>query len=885
MAQVADTPANPFTKDPAAPAQGKALFDSTCTACHGPGGTGGRGPALDTGNFSHGNADYDLFQVIHGGVAGTQMPSFAGISSDNVWKLVTYIKSLGGPADTGEKVASGDAALGQAVFFGKGGCASCHEVSGRGQDLASDLSAEGTKSVAAIRDGVLHSPPANRGRVAPPHFADVTLKDGRKLTGLVRAEDSFTLHLEERDGTYLMLDKKTIRGMASAGDETPADIAQRLSPAEIENLVAYLAARKARDLSQAMTVNPKPVLTTARMEQGAAEPQNWTSYWGGYDGHHFSTLKQITPANVGRLQARWSAPLLGETVLESTPLVVDGVMYVAGPPGDVYAFDARSGVQIWKFHRGQDVKNPYEINPYNKGVAVLDGRVFFGTLDNNLIALDAHTGRELWETRVAETMEGYTLTGAPLAVKDKIVMGMSGGEMGTRGFIDAYDPATGKRLWRFYTIPKPGEPGGDTWPAGLAEYGGGATWLTGSYDPGLDTLYWPVGNPGPDYNPSTRKGDNLYSDSVLALDPDTGKLKWYYQFTPNDGHDWDSTEDMVLADQVIDGHPRKLLLHADRDGMFFVLDRSTGKFLWTKPFVRVTWNKGYDANGRPIIDPDSLVTPAGRPVFPSAGTNFEAPSYDPASGTYYLSFSDTQGFTASAPVTYEKGKQYLGRATVISPPAPPPRQGVAAIDSKTGKVLWRYFDDAQRRLAGGLGDQRRHAVCRHGGRRVDRHRDEDRQAAMAFPHRPADHGLAHGLCGGWKGIYRRQRGQSGAKLRAARTLKNNGGKNVPYSAYQPDSGIGAGPVGASLGVGGGSQDQSRRAFPRSENHLGRCRGRLRGPVPHPRRQVDADRHRLDPRRRQPRAHQGRPAPENTPPAPTASPRRRPSLASPKSIIC
>ena len=438
-------------------------------------------------------------------------------------------------------------------------------------------------------------------------------------------------------------------------------------------------------------MTPAPVLSYERLVDSRAEPQNYLSYWGGYDGHHFSDLKQINTSNVAQLQAKWAAALPGESPLESLPLVVDGVMYVSGPPGDVYALDARTGLQLWHFHRKQDVTNPYQINPSNRGVAILGGRVFFGTLDDNLIALDAHTGRELWEKRLADTLEGFTLTGAPLAVDGKIIVGSSGGEMGLRGFLDAYDPATGKRLWRFYTTAAPGEPGGKTWSGDSYKLGGGGTWLTGSYDPALHTLYWGIGNPAPSFNQTVRKGDNLYTDSVVALDPDTGKLKWYYQFTPNDSHDWDSEEDMVLADQIVDGHARKLLLHADRNGVYYVLDRVTGKFLWAKPFVKVTWVSGWDKNGAPIINHDTDSAPEGKVVWPSgAATNFQAPSYDRDSRMLYLHYNDIQGFMSMGPAVFERGKLYTARGTVIPPPAPAPKSGIGAWDTTTGTFKWQF---------------------------------------------------------------------------------------------------------------------------------------------------------------------------------------------------
>jgi alcohol dehydrogenase (cytochrome c) len=707
-AQQADTSTNPFANQPAAVAAGMAVYNSTCVACHEPAGTGGRGPALNTGRLQHGDSDFEIFQVIRGGIAGTQMPNFSGLSTDNTWRLVSYIKSLSErPAAAAQIASTGNAAAGESLFFGSGNCTSCHEMNGRGMDLAADLSAEGARPINTIRDGIAHRPPAGgrggRGAVAP-RVADVALTDGKTVSGVIRAEDTFTLQLKQRDGKLLMLDKKNVRSVSNIKPLSNTDIAAKLSGPDVENLVAFLAAQKVRNLAEAAKTTPAPVLSDADLVAGQKKPQNWTSYWGGYNGHHFSELKQVTPKNVKQLQARWTAALPGNSALEATPVVVDGIMYVSGPPGDVYAIDARTGMQIWRFHRAQDVRNPGEINPFNKGVAVLDGRVFFGTLDNNLIALDAHTGRELWEKRLAEALDGYTLTGAPLAVKGKIIMGMSGGEMGVRGWLDAYDPATGNRLWRVYTIPKPDEAGGNTWPRDTWQYGGGATWLTGQYDPELNTLYWSVGNPGPDYNPEIRKGDNLYTDCVLAIDPDTGKIKWYYQFTPNDGHDWDATEDNILANETIDGKPRKLLLHADRNGMYYVLDRVTGKLVFGKPFVKVTWTHGFDANGRVIVEPDAMVTDKGVAVSPAvAATNFQAPSYDKLSGVLYLNFTDSQGFVVSAPAVYQRGSQYLGRGTGTAPPAPTPVQGTMALDSKTGKVLWRHVVVRNNLSAGVLG--------------------------------------------------------------------------------------------------------------------------------------------------------------------------------------
>jgi alcohol dehydrogenase (cytochrome c) len=324
----------------------------------------------------------------------------------------------------------------------------------------------------------------------------------------------------------------------------------------------------------------------------------------------------------------------------------------------------------------------------------LGNRLFFGTLDAALVALDARTGAPLWEVQVADTMKGYSITSAPLVLKDKVITGISGGEYGIRGFLDAYDPATGKRLWRTYTIPGPGEFGHDTWAGDSWQRGGAPTWLTGSYDPELNTLYWTGGNPGPDLNNEGRKGDNLYSCSVLALDADTGKIKWHYLFTPNDTHDWDATEDVVLVDRTFRGENRKLLLQADRNGVFYVLDRVSGKFLFASPFVRASWVGGWDENGRPITTPNWQATPEGAVVFPSAGggTNFQAPSYSPVTGWLYVAYHDGGMTYSSGPAPFEPGKLYWGRGTAEGPAGgAPDTQGVEAIDPETGKVQWKFL--------------------------------------------------------------------------------------------------------------------------------------------------------------------------------------------------
>jgi alcohol dehydrogenase (cytochrome c) len=358
----------------------------------------------------------------------------------------------------------------------------------------------------------------------------------------------------------------------------------------------------------------------------------------------------------------------------------------------VYALDARSGLAIWKYERRQKVTNPYQTNPFNRGVAIVGSRLFFGTMDGALIALDARSGRTIWETQVANTMEGYSITAAPLAVKGAVLVGVAGGEFGIRGFLDAYDAVTGRRLWRFNTVPGPGEFGSNTWSGDSWKRGSGATWLTGSYDPELNLIYWTVGNPGPDDNADVRQGDNLFTCSVVALDADSGKLKWHYQFTPGDTHDWDANEDVILADAPIDGVQRKLLLQADRNGFYYVLDRTDGKFLFAKAYVKQTWNKGFTADGKPIVTENFKATPEGTIVTPTGvgGADWQNPSYDAERDTLFVvaTMAESAGFR-TAPVTYEPGRLYIG-GRPFAPPNPEVHSGLLAIDTRTGDVKWQY---------------------------------------------------------------------------------------------------------------------------------------------------------------------------------------------------
>ncbi len=686
---------NPLAGNSAAITAGKRLYEQACQSCHGGEARGDRAPALVGGTYKHGSLDGEIFLSIRNGVPSTQMPPFKRLKTEQVWQLVSYLRSLNGaPIAASTERATGNLMAGEQLFFGKANCAACHEVNARGTNVGPDLSNAARYAADTLRQKILDPStsmnPNARGRRRGASVAVVKTKDGNTIRGLVRSEDTYSMVLADTTGKLHLLNKKNLAEVRyEAGSLMPNDYGKQLSEPELDNLIAFLKSCDGRDLAKTSNVEIPGGLSFDRIRNSAAEPHNWLTYWGDYQGKHYSALKQINTTNVQQLQARWAVQMPGDTLLETTPLVIDGVMYTSGMPGDVYALDARSGLQIWKYSRKQKVTNPYESNRFNRGVAVLGNRVFFGTLDAALIALDARTGQPLWEVQVADTMQGFSITSPPLAVKDKIIVGVAGGEYGVRGFLDAYDAKTGKRLWRFYSTPGPGEFGNDTWKGDTWKLGGAATWLTGSYDPELDTVYWSIGNPGPDMDAEVRKGDNLFSCSVVALDPNTGQRKWHYQFTPNDDHDWDANQDLILVDRVWQGQPRKLLIQANRNGFLYVLDRTNGQFLQATPFVKQTWNAGFDKNGRPKFAPNSGATPEGQEVFPSlvGGTNWQSPSLDPASNWLYLTFAESGNRYVRAETPYEPGKGYWGGRTL---PVEGSYAGIRGIDTTTGERKWEH---------------------------------------------------------------------------------------------------------------------------------------------------------------------------------------------------
>jgi len=404
--------------------------------------------------------------------------------------------------------------------------------------------------------------------------------------------------------------------------------------------------------------------------RGLAAPSRWLMHSGDYTSKRHSPLTQITPENVARLTPLWTFDTgLGvgrNAKFEATPIAIDGTLYVTGLLNHAWAIDGRTGALIWHYQRKLPAETRVCCGMVNRGFAVFGDRLFMTTLDAHVMAIDRKTGTPIWDVPMIDYELGYSATAAPLVVKDKLIVGMAGGDLATRGFLDAYSLETGKRLWRFNTVPAPGEPGGDTWPAGHFERGGGATWITGSYDPDLNLLYWGVGNPNPDFYGGNRRGDNLYTASVVALDPDTGRLRWHFQYTPHDEHDWDSNQIQVLADLMISGRVRKTLITANRNGFFYVLDRTNGAFIQAKPYVTTTWAKEVDAKGRPIELPNQRPTDKGTRTCPdlAGGSSFTSPSFDPARRLFFVSARETcQMYASRLPGKYELGDLMIGGST------------------------------------------------------------------------------------------------------------------------------------------------------------------------------------------------------------------------------
>jgi alcohol dehydrogenase (cytochrome c) len=418
---------------------------------------------------------------------------------------------------------------------------------------------------------------------------------------------------------------------------------------------------------------------------------NWTSYNGDYTGQRYSSLQELNVANVGQLRAAWVFhPGLSQR-LEVTPVVVRGIMYVTAS-NDVFALDARTGRAVWHYQRPVSSGLLDDAAAHkNRGVAVWQNSVYTETDDAHLLRLDARSGALIWDVEYADKTKHYGATSAPLIVKGLVIVGTSGGDSGVRGFVVAFDADTGKEKWRLWTIPGPGEFGSSSWPGDSYLHGGATTWMPGTYDPELNTLYWTTSNAAPDFFGDTRPGDDLYTSCVLALNADTGELRWYFQFTPHDLYDYDANETPVLVDMEENGTPRRLLVQADRNGFFYVLDRTNGKFLRATPFVeKLNWAKGVDASGRPILS-GRIPTADGTYICPGVegATNWFSPSYNPGTGLLYVLALEACNVYFAKAEPFEKGKTLYNTGTKM-PPDENSKKILLALSVADGKVMWRY---------------------------------------------------------------------------------------------------------------------------------------------------------------------------------------------------
>jgi alcohol dehydrogenase (cytochrome c) len=415
----------------------------------------------------------------------------------------------------------------------------------------------------------------------------------------------------------------------------------------------------------------------------------WNSYNGELHGSRYSTLDEINRESIGALAPAWMFNFTSNSTLQTTPVVSEGVMYVTSA-NEVYALDAGSGREIWRYQRARTrglIGNA--ASGTNRGAAIAGDRLFMLTDHAHVIALDKHSGTLLWDTEMADWRQNYNATGAPLAIGNLVIAGTAGGDEGVRGFVAAYDQESGREVWRWWSTPLPGEPGSETWQGTGLAHPAGSTWMTGTYDAALDMLYWTVGNPGPDLIGDDRLGDNLYTDSVVALDPATGELKWHFQFTPHDVWDYDAQETPALVDAEWEGQPRQLLIQANRNGYFYVLDRTNGEFLDGWQYTKeITWASGLDENGRPIRVPGMEPTREGIRVCPSltGASNWYSTAYAPDTGLYYVQTEDKCGMFTRVDMEWEAGKGYMGGSFA---PAPEPAQRLLrAIDIQSGSVAW-----------------------------------------------------------------------------------------------------------------------------------------------------------------------------------------------------
>jgi len=655
-------------------------YSTLCSGCHGEDARGTQqGPPLSGNASVRARSVQSLRNVIRNGIPAAGMPAF-DLPADTLDALASMVASLNDVA--AKRSVPGDVAAGRRFFFGKGNCASCHLVNGEGSPVGPDLSDIALRlTVDQVREA-LQNPDA---RIAPGYgLVSVRLRNGNTLRGFARSRSTFNVVIQDLTGAFHSL---SLDDVADLTEENRSQMEHvQASDGELRDVVAFLSR-----LTGVRTGTP----TSAQGSKGGIDfsrilnpkPGEWPTYNGSVSGNRYTPLTQIDKTNVSGLGVKWtfSIPLWSQFFpdtpyyrenmryygLETVPVVVDGVMYVTGP-NQVFALDPRTGQEIWHYARPRtpDLVSDPSLGT-NRGVAVLGEYVFFVTDNAHLVALHRVTGRPVWEADMVDEPQRYGGTIAPLVVKDMVIAGVSGGDWGIRGFVSAYKARTGERVWRHWTVPAEGDPGFETWKGSAVATGGGSSWLTGSYDPETDTLYWATGNPWPNSDDRERGGDNLFTDCVLALDPASGALKWYYQFTPHDVHDWDATEPNVLVDTAYRGQDRKLLLHADRNGFFYVLDRTDGKLLLAEKFVRrLTWASGIGTDGRPMRIPEPDVS------CPDHATNWHGTAFSPVTRLYYVQATEKCNVKLS-PGSWKTERR-----------VDPPMRYLRALDIETGNIVW-----------------------------------------------------------------------------------------------------------------------------------------------------------------------------------------------------
>jgi PQQ-dependent dehydrogenase (methanol/ethanol family) len=725
----AQTPAARAQAPAAAPAQAEAFtqartqFDQLCAGCHGAGGNGGdRAPSVNgTASLRRVSVD-DIGGIIRNGTP-RGMPGFASLPADQIARMAAWIKSnnqSGVTESPPEQVAAGER-----FFFGKGQCSNCHMVRGRGTANGPDLSSIAVSWTQADIIAMLDDPTSRMGlkRMAScPGYANcpdlqwipmtVKMRDGTTLRGFGRSEAEHSLVIQTFDGRLHPL--QASQYVSYTRDTQSYMPPLKASAEERRDLLAYLGSLGEPPLGP-LPQAPAAKTPSAADKAAVITPRigEWPSYNGLPSSNRHSPLDQINKDNVSSLQAKWVfAP--GGNGLETTPIVADGIMYVTGAQ-QICALHAGTGLNIWCVPRasGQSVRAggaPINTRPGgaagpapaqtraaasrpsggvasgngpNRGAAILGDRIYFQTDDAYLVSVNRLTGGVIWTVPLTDpSIPGlYYSTSAPLVVGDLIVAGVSGGDTPSRGFLVAFDAMTGELAWRFWTVPAPGDPEAVHWKGKGLLTGGAATWMTGSYDPEAQLLYWGVGNPYPSNNGDDRIGSNIYANSIIALDPKTGKLKWHYQTTPHDLHDWDSTAPLVLVDARYQGRDRKLLMQANRNGFYYVLDRLSGELLFAKPFVdKMDWASGIDANGVPILLPDYAPTDEGHTKCPAVrgATNWFSTAFNPATRLFYVMAAEDCGY-------YRK----TGRMYGPNPDAKDPgKRFVRALNPETGERVW-----------------------------------------------------------------------------------------------------------------------------------------------------------------------------------------------------